>query len=457
MTPISSTTILNDIKHAPAFAEEIVKVLDVDTLLDTTAARLVWSIAIEPGDQIAGALTAALGPIAALEILLKSASEKGFLQNLLQELRRTETEDKTPASPQRPCADPELLWEENSETLSGLSPKQLCGAWRRWKPRLDMIPYVAMLKVAQQQHFTLLTPEHPMWPAQLSLLGTGSPQTLWVKGDCAALSRPGLAVVGARAITRYGEEVTAELTQAGVRAGAMIVSGAAYGVDAAAHRVALQSGAPTVAVLAGGSDRPYPMAHANLLAEIVDAGAVCSEVPPGTAPTRWRFLQRNRIIAALSQATLVTEAGMRSGAINTAGHTAEIGNPLGAVPGPITSPASTGCHRLIREYNAEVITNGAQVRALAGLDDGMPDTQYTAQSHTSANFDTESALKSRTPSKHVRVLDSLPFRGRLTIQQISQRSGLDENEVTLALAEMELIGSVKTVFQADQKLWSLVR
>lgn len=91
MTPISSTTILNDIKHAPAFAEEIVKVLDVDTLLDTTAARLVWSIAIEPGDQIAGALTAALGPIAALEILLKSASEKGFLQNLLQELRRTET------------------------------------------------------------------------------------------------------------------------------------------------------------------------------------------------------------------------------------------------------------------------------------------------------------------------------------------------------------------------------
>ena len=134
--------------------------------------------------------------------------------------------------------------------------------------------------------------------------------------------------------------------------GFTIVSGAAYGIDGMAHRAALASGGTTVAFLAGGVDRFYPLGHEALLGRIAEQGAVVAELPCGSAPTKWRFLQRNRLIAAATEATIVLEAGMRSGSLNTAGHAAALGRPLGAVPGPVTSPASAGCHRLLREYDA---------------------------------------------------------------------------------------------------------
>ena len=148
--------------------------------------------------------------------------------------------------------------------------------------------------------------------------------------------------------------------------GAVIVSGGAYGIDGAAHRAALGVGGATVALLAGGVDRAYPQGHQQLLRTIAASGAVVSEVPCGTAPTKWRFLSRNRIIAALSDATVVIEAGWRSGSLNTAGHAAALGRPLGAVPGPVTSAASAGCHRLLREYDARCVTTAAEVRELWG-------------------------------------------------------------------------------------------
>lgn len=116
-----------------------------------------------------------------------------------------------------------------------------------------------------------------------------------------------------------------------------MVSGAAFGIDGAAHRAALLAGGTTIAVLAGGVDRPYPRAHTHMLDRIAATGAVISEVPCGSEPTKWRFLQRNRVIAALGDATVVVEAGHRSGALNTAGHAAAMSRPLGAVPGPVTS------------------------------------------------------------------------------------------------------------------------
>jgi DNA processing protein len=120
--------------------------------------------------------------------------------------------------------------------------------------------------------------------------------------------------------------------------------------------------------MAGGVERPYPMGHAQLLERItITGGALISEVPPGSAPTKWRFLNRNRLIAAHAQAVIVVEAGARSGSMNTAGHAVGLGRPLGAVPGPVTSAASVGCHRILREMDGVCITSAADVRAL--LDD----------------------------------------------------------------------------------------
>lgn len=253
------------------------------------------------------------------------------------------------------------------------------------------------------------------------------PILLWVDGDPAALSQFSLAVVGARACTGYGSHVTAEFTDAACQSGAAIVSGAAYGVDAVAHRVALAAGATTVAVVAGGVDRVYPAAHAGLYERIGASGAVCSEMVPGTSPTRWRFLQRNRIIAALAQATLVTEAGARSGSLNTAGHSAEIGRAIGAVPGPVTSAASAGCHKLIREYGAMLVTNGAEVRELLGVNDTL--------------FE-EPASDNRAPHLHRRMLDALPLRGARVLAEVARLAGVSAEEARGALAELELLGAV---------------
>lgn len=197
------------------------------------------------------------------------------------------------------------------------------------------------------------------------------PLALFVKGDLDALigwqDHPSVAFVGARAATSYGEHVTDELVK-GVLSRhphARIVSGMAYGIDGAAHRAALASGGKTIAFLAGGVDRPYPMGHGQLHEKIQANGAVISEVTPGTTPTRWRFLARNRLIAAASTATVVVEAGARSGSMNAAGHAAMLGRPHGAVPGPITSMTSVGCHRLIQD-GAQLITSAADIEAMIG-------------------------------------------------------------------------------------------
>ena len=197
-------------------------------------------------------------------------------------------------------------------------------------------------------------------------LGDHAPLALWLRGDAAALSGAGVAIVGARASSSYGEHVATELASELAGEGWTIVSGGAYGIDGTAHRAALRAGGITVAVLAGGIDRAYPAGHAQLFDRIAASGALVSEVACGGAPTRWRFLERNRIIGALADATVVVEAGWRSGSLNTAGHAAALGRPLGAVPGPVTSAASAGCHRLLREYDARCVTSAADVRELLG-------------------------------------------------------------------------------------------
>ena len=190
------------------------------------------------------------------------------------------------------------------------------------------------------------------WPSDATVALHAPPLALYARGPAslAAATARSVAVVGARAATAYGAHVAGDLGLGLAEAGTAVVSGGAYGIDGAAHRGALTAdGAPTVAVLACGVDVAYPRGHDRLLARIAETGLVLSEVPPGSAPLRPRFLVRNRLIAALTQGTVVVEAALRSGSLSTAARAAELSRPVMAVPGPVTSAASAGCHQLLRD------------------------------------------------------------------------------------------------------------
>lgn len=246
-----------------------------------------------------------------------------------------------------------------------------------------------------------------------------------------------MALVGARAASGYGEHVALEASAGLVDRGFAIVSGAAYGIDGMAHRSALASRGLTVAVLAGGVDRFYPSGHDGLLRRIVEAGAVVSELPCGSAPTKWRFLQRNRLIAAMSNATVVLEAGWRSGSLNTAGHAACLGRPLGAVPGPVSSPTSAGCHRLIREYDAICVTDADEMAELAGT---YHDPRSRQPTLGIPRGDQQSS-RARS-SEQVRVIDALSQRSTRGAQDIALRAGLATGAVLAALGALDLEGVV---------------
>lgn len=366
---------------------------------DMLLARVAWSRIAEPGDGTAGTLLAAFGAPVSLEMLVRGTSAK--------QLRAA-------------------LAAEGAE----LSTRAVGDALARWLPRLDRSETLGDIERAGASGVGVVLPGDPDWPVLLDDLGMHAPTMLWVRGDARMLKLPALSVVGARAATGYGSHVTAEIVDGVCASGLTVVSGAAYGIDAVAHRTALAAGAPTVAVLAGGVDRPYPRAHEALLDRIAGVGTVCAEMVPGSAPTKWRFLQRNRLIAALSGATLVTEAGIRSGSLNTAGHAAQLGRMLGAVPGPVTSAASAGCHKLIREYDATLVTNAREACELAGVHDPL------------APLETDAEEGRELPWER-RVLDALPLRGARGLIELSKRSGLTPEQVRGVLAELELLGRVR--------------
>ena len=203
-----------------------------------------------------------------------------------------------------------------------------------------------------------VTPEDEQWPSKLNDL-SAMPIGLVVRGSVDCLHLPSLAIVGTRNPTNYGVRVAGDFAAGFADREWAIVSGRAYGIDAAAHRGALVAEGVTIAVLAAGIDVNYPGGHARLFAEIAETGALVSEVMPGVRAIPARFLTRNRLIAALSCATLVVEAAFRSGSLRTARDAAELMRPVMAIPGPITSPTSEGCHRLIGERAAEVVTSVA--------------------------------------------------------------------------------------------------
>jgi DNA protecting protein DprA len=203
-----------------------------------------------------------------------------------------------------------------------------------------------------------LTPQSPEWPMALNDL-SAIPFGLVVKGDLSALADRSLAIVGTRNPTPYGIRIAGDFAAGFVDREWSIVSGGAYGIDSAAHKGALIAEGRTIAVLAAGVDVAYPAGNARLFAEIAENGALVSEVLPGAHAIPSRFLTRNRLIAALSEATLVVEAAFRSGSLRTARDAAELMRPVMAIPGPINAPTSEGCHRLIGERAAEIVTSVA--------------------------------------------------------------------------------------------------
>lgn len=356
--------------------------LDVGLVL----ARVAWNVITEPGDGVAGALIDALGPVEALRVV--TDVEAGLLPAVAQ-------------------------------------ARELHEAIARWRPRASTPAVTDALAGAASARARLLLPEDDDWPHSLDDLGVHAPTMLWVRGDADLLRVPSrVAIVGARAASGYGEMLAAEFAGDLAAAGTVVVSGGAYGIDGAAHRAALRVGGPTVAVLAGGVDRAYPQGRQNLLRQIAEQGAVVSEVPCGTAPTKWRFLSRNRNISALGNATVVVEAGWRSGSLNTAGHAAALGRPIGAVPGPVTSASSAGCHRLLREYDARCVTTTAEIRDL--WEHGVADA----------------GRMERADPDQTRLLDALSTRATLPTVELARRSGLDPAKVGALLGLLELEGAV---------------
>lgn len=295
----------------------------------------------------------------------------------------------------------------------------------------------------------LVIPGDPEWPAGLadcdgavdpSIAGRcPSPFALWVLGarslatDCARA----VAVVGSRAATGYGSHVAGELALDLVGRGVTVVSGAAYGIDGAAHRGALAGGGQTIAVVAGGVDVSYPAGHQRLLQQVAAQGAVVSEVAPGGVPGRVRFLSRNRIIAAISQGTVMVEAGLRSGARNTVAHARALGRPRMMVPGPITSALSLGCHLELRtDPEARLVTSAEQIleeiEPLGEFLSGWVGAAAGADARTSARDSLGVAARE--------VLDVLPVHRPGSPVRIAAQAGVSAGAILGLLAELVAAG-----------------
>jgi DNA processing protein len=348
--------------------------------------RLVWHALVEPGDRIAGSLRLELGSSEALQ---------KFLSN--------------------DTASTELVPSE-----------ELVRAYERWRPRYQEGMADGIVKTAASREMQVILPSDPRWPTTLNDLGVFSPALLWYRGNVGDFEKidKTLGVVGSRVVSSYGQKVTAEIAALAVNEGATVVSGGALGVDAIAHRVTLSQSGSTVAVMAGSLDNLYPAGNWQLFDEIGRQGLLLSEMAPGSKPTRWRFLQRNRLIAALSSAVVVTEAGWRSGSINTVNHANELGRRVFAIPGPITSPTSAGCNRIIRDHSAEILVEVSDLPVEIGWRASILD---------------ETEILG---SLEKRLLDFMDRRAR-DLATLAKDSGLSTNEAQIAIGGLKLAGLVE--------------
>jgi len=365
-------------------------------------AAVAWNQLCEPGDSTAGKLVDSLGAVAALDCLINRVAAGQIA----------------------------LTAQGSGNAFDGLTKdeisKLIADGLERWMPRLNYSTLIENLEILNRVGAQIIFESQDSWPSGLQDLGFHRPRMLWYRGsrDVISSASASVSVVGARASTSYGEKITQELTAAIVDAGVTVVSGGAYGIDAIAHRTALAMGGKTIAVMAGGLDSLYPRTNHQLLSRIISDGAVVAEVPARVAPSKWRFLQRNRLIAAMSQSTLVVEAGFRSGARNTANRAAMLDRRVFAVPGPITSPASQGCNLMIAERVAELIQSPKDFLELTGL-------------QQLDNVDQLAGLG----ALETRALDAIGFE-ELTTHEVALAAGLTASETNFALSALQLLGFV---------------
>lgn len=385
---------------------------------------------IEPNDQTGSALVQVAGAVEAYRLIRQHTGP-------------------APAREQQQVA--ELL----DALGAGRASLRLDAGLERWRPRAAHADPEADLKLMAALGGGIMHPADEDWPRGFEALGLAAPLALWHRGagsrtilrEPAALA----AVVGSRDATEYGRTVTAELVT-GLRArGICIVSGGAYGIDAAAHQAALAEERPadtrcgepstpaTIAVMAGGLNRLYPVGNEELLKAVHRQGLLIAEVAPGATPTRWRFLQRNRLIAALCAATIVTEARWRSGALSTAHHAAEIGREVGAVPGSVFSSNSAGCHRLIREGAATLVTDAAEALELLKGTQPAPDSRHTPPGNDTVDRD-EQRDYDGLAVQDLLLLDALPVRSPRTADQLAALAGLGMGSILGGLSRLATRG-----------------
>ena len=309
---------------------------------DERTARMVLSMLVDPDDAVTGRL---LGELGALELLRLA---------------------------------------ERDDAVTGLSTVD-AQVWRAPFERSAAQTLEQSIVAAERAGIGTLIPGDKEWPSALDDLGDRRPYVLWTRGTTSFLARPvddRVTITGARAATSYGEHVAGQLASDLASAERIVVAGGAYGIEGAAHRAALASGGDTIVVMANGVDRPYPMGHRELLDRVADLGLMVSEVPPGAVPTRHRFIARTRLMAALSAATVVVEAGVRSGSMTVARRAHELGRAVGAVPGPVTSATSVGPHQLISDEVARVVTHADEIELLHQPDRTRPRNESFKHSST---------------------------------------------------------------------------
>jgi DNA processing protein len=361
--------------------------------LDLVSAATI-SLVTEPGDRMAGALAKALGRQALLQLLIDGFDP----HRVLEEIYKVNAFDY--------LAD-----------IFGDVPRTISDSRQRWIPRFSKQAVLTILQRSKQLDLSLLLAGDDFWPSGLDDLGEGAPALIFAQGNLKVLGRlaSGVSVVGSRACTEYGAKVTAKLVSELAFHKRPTVSGGALGIDSHVHSQSLRNSLPTVAVMAGGLDRKYPSSNSNLFQVIARNGVLIAELCPGVAPSRWRFLERNRLIAALTPTTVVIEAGIRSGSIRTANNAIELNRELFAVPGPLTSAASAGTNSLIAEGKARALVDTKLI---------------TAEVSEPARFLDGSSLL-------VRAQDALRELRQATGEQIAKTAGLTNFELSLALDELK--------------------
>lgn len=387
-------------------------------------ARAIWTAIAQPGEPVVGQVIGHFGVMEALERVK-------FLADRLPEI-----DDMIIRTVFQPARLP-------------ASVAQIEG----WAMRLRELNLEMEYQLLSRDGGTLVVPGDAAWPMMADDLGMVAPLALWVRGNPRALQalapEGAVALVGARCATHYGTDMAQEIAYELGERGIWVISGGAYGIDAAAHQGALASRGKTISVQAGGLGELYPAMNARLFSQIQQTGAIVSEAPPSQRPAKHLFLTRNRIISALSQVVVVVEAGERSGAMSTANHGAEQGRQVAAVPGPVTSAASTGCHRLIRE-GAALVTKAEEIMELMfplnAVEQNMHsgDAAASAPHRNSAGQIPPPSLFAGLSSDGVKVIDSLSKTAWKSLEQVARGAGLGTRTVQSELGLMELDGKVET-------------